>query len=106
MRVSPSSNAGCIAAGHGISSFAVPLVPRLMRVLTLVPDATVVAASQCCLLYVLRGDANVRFLDLDMALARGELLRLDDADDLPFQLRATKPDTALVEIGIEREVRE
>ena len=71
-----------------------------LRVVRLTEDATVVPASPCWLLYVLRGEANVRFLDLDMALARGELLRLDGVDDLPFQLRATQPDTAVVEIRI------
>jgi len=71
-----------------------------LRVLELRKDATMATASPCWLLYVLRGEANLRLLDLDMEVARGELLRLDDAGDLPFQLRAAEPGTAVIAIEI------
>ena len=73
-----------------------------LRVLRLGEDATLVAASPCLLLYVLRGEANLHLLDLDLEVARGELLRLDEAGDLPLQLRATAPDTDVIAITINR----
>ncbi|MEO7744034.1 MAG: HutD family protein [Usitatibacter sp.] len=74
-----------------------------LRTLALTQEATIVEGSQCTLLYVLRGGAGFFCPDRDMAIARGELLRIDGGHASAFQLRAMQPDTAIVAVGISLE---
>lgn len=73
-----------------------------MRVLPLGPQPTMLIASPQALYYVLRGRAAFGILGLDQVVARGELLRIDDAGGLPVPASAAEADTAMVEIGITR----
>lgn len=74
-----------------------------LQVVALRPQATVLSAAGCTLLYVLRGRALASILGEEVSLAQGELLRIDDAQDFPIPLAAGEPDTAIVEVGIELE---
>lgn len=71
-----------------------------LRVRALKAEPTMLLATPHALYYVLRGSAAFGILGLDEVLARGELLRIDDAEGFPIPANAAEADTAIVEIGI------
>ena len=73
-----------------------------VRVVELGRAVTMLIAAPQSLYYVLHGEAAFGILGADRIVAGGELLWIDGAGRFPFQARATRPDTAIVEIGIAR----